>query len=310
MEVRMMPSDTLKALIQQFVHAWNSGSLDGAYALLDPDIVDHETPPGTPPGLEGVKLRHAMILAAFPDLRIHIEDLVVDGDRVAGRFVLYGTHTGPFMGVPPSGRRIAVGNLDINRVVGGTVVERWGQFDALGLIQQIGTMPSAEQAEPVAVRPGSARPAAKGSQAWTQENKAVVRRQFEAFNRGVLDDMDPLCTPDVQIHHPSTGQPMDLATGKRFAALFRTAFPDSRNVIEEQLAEGDLVVTRGTYRGTHRGDFMGIPSTGRQVAMPWISMDRLVDGRIGERWVEQDTLGLLQQLGALPAPAEPAAATV
>ena len=139
----------------------------------------------------------------------------------------------------------------------------------------------------------------------TETNKATVRRFHEEVIGGRNPDaLDALCQPDVRVYHPPTPGPTDLATGKQFAAMFLAAFPDARNTIEDMVAEGDRVVTRGTMRGTHQGELMGIPPTGRQVTMGWMSFDRFVDGRFAERWVVQDNLGLMQQLGVIPAPGQ------
>jgi steroid delta-isomerase-like uncharacterized protein len=85
--------------------------------------------------------------------------------------------------------------------------------------------------------------------------------------------------------------------------LFRTAFPDLHFTIEDEIAEGDTVVSRWTARGTHRGEFMGTPPTGRTIAVTGMDILHFVDGRIRENWAAFDALGLLQQLGAIPAPA-------
>lgn len=135
----------------------------------------------------------------------------------------------------------------------------------------------------------------------SEDNKATVRKFYDAFNRGELGRIDALCAPGVRICHGGPG-PQDLETAKRYAALFIAAFPDGENTIEDMIAEGEAVATRGTFRGTHRGEFHGLPPTGRQVAMTWISFDRFADGKFVERRVEHDTLGLLQQLGAIPVP--------
>jgi len=82
--------------------------------------------------------------------------------------------------------------------------------------------------------------------------------------------------------------------------MYRTAFPDVHFTIEDQIAEGDRVVTRWTARGTHQGPLVGIPPTSKQVTMSGIAIYRLVDGKIVEQWGVNDMLGLLQQLGVVP----------
>ena len=78
------------------------------------------------------------------------------------------------------------------------------------------------------------------------------------------------------------------------------AFPNVEEIIEDQVAEGDKVATRLTFSGTHSGELMGIPPTGKQVTFTAITIDQLVDGKITERWHLFDTLGMLQQLGVIP----------
>jgi predicted ester cyclase len=132
-------------------------------------------------------------------------------------------------------------------------------------------------------------------------NKALVRRFMEeVFNRGNLAVVDELWKPDR------------IEGGRRATEHLRTAFPDYHRTIEAQVAEGDLVVTRWTMRGTHRGPYRSgalgrtLAPTGRRVEVPGISIHRLAGGRIVESWVlGNDSLPLLQQLGALPE-AEPA----
>jgi predicted ester cyclase len=130
------------------------------------------------------------------------------------------------------------------------------------------------------------------------QNIATVRRFYEEFfNRHDLSGVDVLCTSDVVVHHGAVAQ--DLSGAVRLADAFLAAFDDARDSIEALLGDDDAVLTRGVLTGTHTGGFMGIPATGRQIRMSWMSFDRLIGGRIAERWVEQDTLGLLTQLGPL-----------
>ncbi len=141
----------------------------------------------------------------------------------------------------------------------------------------------------------------------TQENKALARKYVEeVWNRGKLDLVDELFWPDYVNHDPSAGQGRGPEALKQLIATFRGASPDLQFTIDDLIAEGERVVTRWTARGTHRGLLMGVPPTGRAIAVKAIAVDRFVDGRIAEHWAVRDDLGLLQQLGVIPTP-EPAA---
>jgi steroid delta-isomerase-like uncharacterized protein len=129
-----------KALARAVVESFNQGNLDVAATYLAGDFTDHSLPPGTTAGRASAQQRWAMLRAALPDARITIDDLVAEGDTVAVRFTLRGTHTGPLMGTAPTGRRVAVTGIDLNRIVDGRIAERWENFDTLGLLQQLGAV--------------------------------------------------------------------------------------------------------------------------------------------------------------------------
>ena len=137
----------------------------------------------------------------------------------------------------------------------------------------------------------------------TEENKAVVRRAYEEFNKGqeaAMAAMEELCAPDYVWHGTGVWPDMDLAGMKQLTTALWTAFPDAHVVVEDLLAEGDKVVSRATFRGTHQGEFMGIPPTGKQVSVTGIEIGRIKDGKFVEGWANSDDLGLMQQLGAIP----------
>lgn len=134
----------------------------------------------------------------------------------------------------------------------------------------------------------------------TEENKALDRRLHEeVYNRGQLALIDELCVPNAVAHHAA----MTLhgtENFKQFAAMYRTAFPDIHFTIEDQIAEGDKVVTRWTIRGTHTGEFQGLPPTGKQGSVTGITIDRFASGKLVESWSNYDALGLMQQFGVVP----------
>ena len=124
--------------------AFNQGNLAVIDELVAADYVDHDLPPGFPDGPEGYKQLVAMYRAAFPDVQMTIEDVIADGDKVALRWTATGTHQGELMGIPPTNKQVTVTGMDINRLAGGKIAEHWGNFDQMGMMQQLGVIPSPE----------------------------------------------------------------------------------------------------------------------------------------------------------------------
>ncbi len=138
----------------------------------------------------------------------------------------------------------------------------------------------------------------------SEENKALVRRLIEeTWNEGNLAVVDELLSPGYVLHVAAPKLP-DREGYKQVVSMYRTALPDLRFAIEDMVAEGDKVVVRLTIRGTHKGEYMGISPTGKQVAMTAIAIRRIEGGRIVEEWVETDRLGLMQQMGVVPSPGQ------
>lgn len=141
-----------------------------------------------------------------------------------------------------------------------------------------------------------------------EHNKAIVRRLVEeAQSRHNLGAVDELLAADFVDHSVPPGLPPDREGVKMQFAMFFSAFPDLHVVIHDQVAEGDSVVTRKTFHGTHQGDLMGIPPSGCPIAFDVIDILRLRDGKITDHWNVVDQLGLMRQIGVIPAP-EPAGA--
>ncbi len=135
----------------------------------------------------------------------------------------------------------------------------------------------------------------------TEVNKALARRAYDAFNQGNLVGFYELLTPDFVLHNAS--QTIQGLEGyKQWLSMYLAAFPDARLTVEDMIAEGDLVVVRQTFRGTHTGELMGIPPTGKQVSATGIVITRAANGKAVEQWTNYDDLGLMQQLGMIPVP--------
>jgi predicted ester cyclase len=133
-----------------------------------------------------------------------------------------------------------------------------------------------------------------------ESNKEIVRRYRAAHNANNLDALNDIVAQDLISHNSLPGLPPGLAGGKLAHQAFVAAFPDVQTETLDLFGEGDRVLERYVARGTHRGDFMGIPPTGRKIEVGSMSVYRIANGKIVEHWGENDSMALMQQLGAMP----------
>ena len=139
----------------------------------------------------------------------------------------------------------------------------------------------------------------------TEANKTSVRRFYdEVFNKKNRAAIDEFIDPNHVDHAAPPGTPGGLAGAKQTIGMYLTAFPDLHFTVEDMIAEGDKLVARLTVRGTQQGAFMGIPPTGKHVTVTAIDISRMAGGKSVEHWIEMDTLGMMQQLGVIPAPGQ------
>lgn len=136
-----------------------------------------------------------------------------------------------------------------------------------------------------------------------QDNRSIVRRFIEeTINQGQIDSAAQFVWEDVVEQVPLPGQGPGLEGLKDILRSMRAGFPDLHFSVEEQIAEGDKVLTRFEWKGTHRGEFLGVPATGRSVRVWGMVIDRLEAGRIKDTRIIMDSLGLMMQLGVFPQP--------
>jgi len=134
----------------------------------------------------------------------------------------------------------------------------------------------------------------------TGQNKDINRHLIkEAWNKGNLTLLDEVCDPDYVLHD-STTTIHGVEGMKQYISRDRTAFPDVCFTIEEQIAEGNAAVTRFTCQGTHLGNLAGIAPTGKRITVSGMILNRFVNGRLVEAWIDFDTFGMMRQLGQLP----------
>jgi steroid delta-isomerase-like uncharacterized protein len=137
----------------------------------------------------------------------------------------------------------------------------------------------------------------------SEQNKETARRFLEAFQSGDVDALDDIVAENAVDHDPYNPHANEgLEGAKKTVQMYRTAFPDLEFSIEFQLAEGDMVATRWIGTGTHEGELMGMQPTGKKSSVTGIAIDRIQDGKIVESWNNWDTLGMMQNIGAIPEP--------
>src|SRR5215207_2179696 len=138
----------------------------------------------------------------------------------------------------------------------------------------------------------------------SEENKALARRFMEeVWNKGNVDFIDEVVASNYVVHDPATPEGMSegVEGAKQFFEMYHNAFPDTQMTVDDLITEGDKVVTRWTARGTHQGELMDIPPSGNRVEVTGISIDRIEGGKFVDSWSNYDLLGMMEQIGAIPA---------
>jgi steroid delta-isomerase-like uncharacterized protein len=236
-----------------------------------------------------------LLRTAFPDLLFKVEDEVAEGDVVVDRWSATGTSKGPFNGAPPSGKQFRIEGIGWYRLKSGQFIENRVNEDTLGLLQQIGALPA------------SANSGGEKSGVTSDDNRALVRRFWEEiWNQGNLSTVDAIVSPDFTLEGPSFPDPLRGPNGlKGWVTTVRTAFPDVRFTVDEEVAEGDKIVNRWSARGTHLGPLMDIPPSGKAILLRGMTLFTVVGNKVSVEYAVEDMLGMLQQIGAVGAPGKP-----
>ena len=288
-----------KAVVGRYVEeVWHQGNLDAADEMVAPDFVGH-FPEGEAIGIEGAKEHVIAFCTPFPDIHFTIEDMIAEGDKVAARLTFDATHTGELMGIPPTGVQTTVTGIFILQIGDGKLVEVWSIVDMLGTMQQLGVMPATHEGYT-----WGAPSEVTGEPGEQVTNTALVLYVVEKFwNQKNVNVLGETHSSDSISHNPIIpGQPLPFDLYKQVCLMYIAAFPDIKATTEDIIAEGDKVVIRWTATGTHQGELMGIPASGRQVTWPGITVYRFADGKIVESWWAYDALGMVQQITAQTIP--------
>ena len=137
-----MSTEENKAIVRKYRQTHNQNNLAALDSIVAQDVISHAALPGLPRGLQGGKVAHQIFLGSFSDLQTTTEDLIAEGDMVVERYTTSGTHTGDFMGAPPTGKKFAAETMVIYRLANGKIVETWGLNDVQAVMTQLGLMPN------------------------------------------------------------------------------------------------------------------------------------------------------------------------
>jgi steroid delta-isomerase-like uncharacterized protein len=284
----MQEDEDRKQLVRRFFdEVWNQGRFEFMDEFYAPDFKLHALWENTALGgggdadIDGAKSAIRGWRAGFPDLRVTVEEQVVEGEVVTSRHFAIGTNDRSFRGIPPTGKVGSMSGMTMTRIAGGKIQEAWTLWDVVGLMRQLGVVPDPSLGE---------------------RNKAIVRRFYEElWNEGRMETADELFDVDFVGHAPGNAEDSRGPEGvKKLIRMWREAAPDLKVEIVSQQAEGDKVATRFTCAGTQTGELMGIAPTGNFGVMAGIAITRIENGKVMSDWGEFDLLGLMQQLGVIP----------
>lgn len=295
-----MSTQENKTLVRDYLKgAWDDGDLSVADKLLAANFRSLNVPPGDPGNLESEKHLIGMFLEGFGNFQSTIEDQVAEGNTVLSRWTATGTHQAPFFGVPATGKVMHMKGTEMATVANGQIQDIHAIFDMVGLLQQLGVVPGGG-GDP---QPAPTPPSTAGAKApTTDESKAILHRLIEGFwNDRNMDVADEIVHPEAT--SPSAPfLPPGPQGFKVIANMVFTGFPDFHMTIDRVVAEGDRVGALYTETGTHQGDFIGIPPTGKKAVWTEFAILRIADGKIVESWFETDMATMMQQLGLVPGP--------
>jgi len=306
---------TRDLVLRMYDEVWNKGNLAAADDSVDPGFTDHPPTRFFDVGRTGPSAlteAAADFRAAIPDFHDTPELVLVEGDMSAYLGQISGRQENELFGFPAKGRRMRVWGVNFfKHGDDGLIQERWGQFDVLTMMQQLGVAPGPPTPEAPEQGPEYGDPHRAGKEGSTDiaASKAVYRRMVEeVVNQGKYEVVDEIFHPDYVDHVAPPGTTPGLAGVKEIFTMFRTGFPDVKFTIDEMVGEGSYVATLVHGEGTHTGQFVAFPPSGKHAVWRSVGFFRVEDGLIREHWGIPDLLGLLIQIGVIPPPAAASAA--
>ncbi len=269
-----------------FKEIMTEANLATLYELIgDEHVFTLPTHPEPYHGPAGFTELITMLHTCFPDFYIHPQDMVAYDDTVVTRWIGGGTHLGAAIhtvagDIPASGHKFVIDGMSWQRIVDGKIVETLGNEDTVGMFSQLGIIPSALNATTV------------------EQNIATAKRYFnEVMNKGKLDVIKEIMTPDFQFIIPTQPAPIaGFEAMSGFVGYLRNAFPDIHFEVQRAGGEMNKVAMRWTIAATHKGEFLGMPATGNHVEDYGVDIFTFEGGKIKTVHVNENDFGLFQQL--------------
>lgn len=286
--------------IDRWLELWNKQNLAIADEILATDFISHIPQFPNVNNLDSYREEIEKTGNQIPDFHTTLEDLIVERNKVAGRFTATGTPQGELMGMSANNTKYTNTWIVIFHFTDGKISQEWWQFDMLGVLQQLGIMAPAQNGPPALQRADPEDfvwgPPSKvtGDPGDPESNKVLILRENEVWNQVGVDklkkELDEIYSPDFVYHDPARPHVTDLVSYKRWAVEeVLTPFPNFTLHTDDILAEEDKVATRWTFSGTNM-------SSGKTVTQTGQSIYRIADGRIVEAWCDFDMLGTIQQM--------------
>jgi steroid delta-isomerase-like uncharacterized protein len=294
-----------QTVLRDYEEVWNEGAIDVAHEIVHPRFHDH--PPTRffaveQSGPEALIDAVSHFRAGFPDFHDRMVIMVAEDDFVCYLGEISGTHEGELFGFPGSGNKMRVLGINFFRFEDGKIIERWGQFDVLSMMQQLGLAPSPTGQAPPVPEPIASSELGEPTSSLDEMKAVYTRFVEEVINGGNVDIVEDLFAPDYVDHTAPPGAPPGLDAVRMIPTIFRGGFPDVNFKIEKLVGDGDVVASHVTGHGTHTGQFLAFPASGNEATWRSLGFFRVRDGKIVEHWGLPDMLGLLIQIGVIPPP--------
>jgi predicted ester cyclase len=287
---------TYEELVRQRVEIINAGDYGSLGDVLAPDVITHY---GSGPAVHGLEALAGLLAGfeAFTEMRVSIDDLAVDGDRVGARYTTRARQRGEFAGIASTGANVEFGGAGIHRIEDGKIAEVWTVDDWATLTRQLRAPGLVTSTGAGASATSPARGVRKASAEVVAQNKRVVAHWIELINARAFGRLSEDWAVDAAIHqNRDVDDVVGLDNIVALLEMFYLGMPDLGIRVEDVVGEGDVVFLRSSSHGTHAGELFGVAGSGRPVDYNGIATYRVVDGRITYEWFNDDMFALMQAI--------------